>query len=243
MARRLGWLGPAIVALGAAVAAVGVWYMVRSKPQPGAVIDEIALDGSAKLVVRAEQGGSRSFVELHTGGELTWQALVPPYAGRKGVPAVAWNDRVISVRVIREGKAEIFALARRDAAKVGGLNLAPDVIALRDAPGPITVHDGVRSYELVSGDGWQRLLGVDLGLGKVIWKRDLSPAAVEGAGLDAGAVWIQQGGKKRWFGVFDGKEDRRVERIGPPPDDGVPPAWPTGPQPDDVGAGAAPNSP
>ena len=154
MARRLGWLGPAIVVVGAAVAAVGIWFMMGAKPQPGAVIDELSIDGGAKLVIRHEEGGQRSFVELHQGGEMRWRALVPPYAGRSGMPAVAWNDGVISVRVIRDGKAEIFALARRDASKVGGLHLAPDKVTLRDAPGPVTVHDGKRSYELVAGDGW-----------------------------------------------------------------------------------------
>jgi hypothetical protein len=36
MARsRLGWLGPAIVLVGAAVAAAGVWYIVHARPSAG----------------------------------------------------------------------------------------------------------------------------------------------------------------------------------------------------------------
>ena len=53
---RLGWLGPAIVGVGAAVAGVGTWYMVHARPEAGAVIDTIAVDDHRALVVRAEAG-------------------------------------------------------------------------------------------------------------------------------------------------------------------------------------------
>src|SRR5687768_5568989 len=105
--RRLGWLGPAIVLLGVAVAAVGTWYAIAAKPIPGAVIDTIAIDGQRSVVIRAEQGGDRSFVELHASGQLVWQAFVPSYAGRPGSPGVAWSPIAVSVRVIRGDRAEI----------------------------------------------------------------------------------------------------------------------------------------
>ena len=66
--RSLGWIGIAIVGLGAAIAALGIWFFVKNHPEPGAVIDEIAIDADTKLVVRAEDGGPRSFVVHAAGG-------------------------------------------------------------------------------------------------------------------------------------------------------------------------------
>ena len=121
MARtRLGWLGPAIVGVGAAVAALGVWYMVHARPVAGAVIDTIAIDDHRALVVRGESGGERAFVELRDGDAVTWQALVPRYGGHPGAPGIAWSPRTVSVRVIRDGRAELFALTMHDASKLGG---------------------------------------------------------------------------------------------------------------------------
>ena len=98
--QRLGWLGPAIVAVGAAVAAAGVWYMVHVRPVAGRVIDTIAVDAEHELVVRAEDGGNgdRAFVELRDGGRVAWQAIVPRYAGRPGAPGIAWSPTAVSVR-------------------------------------------------------------------------------------------------------------------------------------------------
>ena len=227
---RLGWLGPLIVLVGTAVAGVGLWIMMKNKPTAGALIDEIRIDPQATIRVRAEDGGARSFVELHANGDLKWQALVPHYAGRPGVPGIAWSEKVVSVRVIRDGRAEVFALSMHDASKLGGIHLAPDKgPILPDAPGPLTLSDHVRSYELVAGDGWNRLVTVSLDLGKILWKRELAPGPIEGAGIEKGFVWVQQRGAKRWFHVFAGGEDRSVDKIGPPPQTGAPPAWPTAP--------------
>lgn len=230
MARRirLGWLGPLIVLVGTAVAGVGLWIMLKNKPTAGAVIDEIHLDPRAMVRIRAEDSGTRSFIELHADGTLKWQALVPQYAGRAGVAGIAWSEKVVSVRVIRDGRAEVFALAMHDASKLGGIHLAPDKgPVVREAPGPMTLSDHVRSFELVSGDGWNRLVAVGLDLGKILWKRDLAPGPIESGGIEKGFVWIQQRGEKRWFNVFSGAEDRSVDKIGPPPQTGVPPGWPT----------------
>ena len=46
--------------------------------------------------------------------------------GRAGVPGIAWSDKVLSVRVVRDRRAEVFALAMHDASKLGGIQLAPD---------------------------------------------------------------------------------------------------------------------
>jgi hypothetical protein len=215
--RRLGWLGPAIVGLGAAVAAVAVWTIATGRPEPGPVIDTIRLDDRAALIVRAEQGGDRHFVELREGDRLAWRALVPPYAGRPGAPGVAWNRTAVSVRVVRGGRAEVFALAMRDGSKLGGFTLAPGkgpaAIATR---GPVTLTDHVRSYEIVSGDGWHQLVAFDLSTGEGLWKQDLGATPVDGGGLagagdtaeeiDRGVVWLQQGERRRTFRVTDGTE-------------------------------------
>src|SRR5262245_29236914 len=111
---HLGWLGPAIVLIGAAVAGLGVWYIVRAKPKPGPVIDTIAIDGG-KLVVRAEDGGERSFLELRAGEELKWQALIPHYVGAPGRPGIAWSANAVTVRVERHGRAEVFAFSLSNA--------------------------------------------------------------------------------------------------------------------------------
>lgn len=212
--RRLGWLGPAIVIVGAVIAGIGAWYVVRSRPEAGAVIDTIPIDGRASLVVRAEAGGDRNFVELREGDRLVWRALVPPYAGRPGAPGLAWNQTAVSVRVIRDGRAEVFALAMRDAAKLGGFTLAPGkgpvTIATR---GPVTLTDHVRSYELVSGSGWHQLVAFDLSTGEATWKQELGATPIDDGGVDRasggadrGVVWLVQGGRRRTFRATDGTE-------------------------------------
>jgi hypothetical protein len=212
MARRLGWLGPAVVLVGIAIAAVGVWFVVRSKPSPGEVIDTFDIDPRTSIVIRAERSGTRAFVEQYVDKRLAWQALIPPYAGRKGKPAVAWSRGALSVRVIRDRRAEIFALAMNDASKLGGIHLAAEHGPIEpDAPGPLTLTDHVRSYEILSGSDWHQLATIDLGLGKVVWKRELGPTPIDAAGLDGGLIWIQQAGVNRRFRVFTGAEDATNE--------------------------------
>ena len=207
MARRLGWIGIAIVTVGAAVAALGVWYMVRARPKAGAVIDEIQINGG-KLVVRAEDGdGPRSFVELHLGGELKWQAMIPHYAGTRERRAIAWSPDAITVRVERNGRAEVFAFAMRDAAKIGGFRLAPEhepIATHRE--GPITLTDHVRSYEFVGGADWHQLIAIDLRNGLGVWKVDLGKGAIRDAGVNDASVWIDQMGQKRTFDAATGRE-------------------------------------
>ncbi|TMQ18312.1 MAG: hypothetical protein E6J91_08255 [Deltaproteobacteria bacterium] len=206
--RNLGWLGPGIVLVGAAVAAVGVWYMVHARPVAGAVIDTIAVDGRRALVVRGEAGGDRAFVELRDGDALAWRALVPHYSGRPGAPGIAWSRTAVSVRVVRDGRAELFALAIRDGSKLGGMQLAPSHGPIVDDPAaPITLTDHVRSYEVVSEPDWHQLVAIDLVSGRALWARELGPAPVRGGGLGGGRVWIDQGAGPHGFDEITG-EDR-----------------------------------
>ncbi|MCX5748224.1 MAG: hypothetical protein NT062_37710 [Proteobacteria bacterium] len=203
---RLGWLGPVIVVFGLAIGGFGVWFVVTQKPKAGAVIDEIPIDATAKLVVRDEAGGDRSFVELVVDGDIKWQALVPTYAGRKGRPAIAWSTQAVLVRVVRNQRAEVFALNMKDASKLGGFRLAPNHDAPIDDGSPITVTDHFRSYEIISGPDWHQLVGIDLQNGKGLWRVELGPTPLTAAGVEGGEVWVVQGGAKRKFLVFTGAE-------------------------------------
>ena len=205
--RRLGWLGPAIALVGVIAAGFAVWFMITAKPKPGAVIDTIPVGDGRSLVVRAEQDGDRNFIELRDGDRSAWQAIVPPYAGRPGAPGLAWNDLAVSVRVIRNGRAEIFAIAMSNGSKLGGFRLAPGKGSVtKPTAGPVTLTDHVRSYEIVSGPGWNQLVAIDLGTGEARWKHDLDPAPVEAGGVEGGVVWIRQAGRVRKFRAVDGGE-------------------------------------
>jgi hypothetical protein len=196
------------VLVGAAVAGVGVWYMVHARPAAGAVVDTIAIDDHRALVVRAEAGGDRAFVELRDGGEVKWQALVPHYGGRPGAPGIAWSPTAVSVRVVRDGHAELFALAMHDASKLGGMRLAPGHGPILDDPAaPVTLTDHVRSYEVVSGPDWHQLVAIDLTSGRALWARELGPARVRAGGVVGGRVWIDQGAGPHGFATISG-EDR-----------------------------------
>ena len=208
MARsRLGWLGPILVGIGVAVGAWGAWYMVHARPAAGAEIDRIAIDARHALVVRAEAGGDRAFVELRSDEIVVWQALVPHYGGRPGAPGIAWSPTAVSVRVIRDGHAELFALAMHDASKLGGMRLAPDhgPIAAQ-ADGPVTLTDHVRSYEIVAGPDWHQLVAIDLASGHALWARELGPAAVRAGGVAGDQVWIDQGAGPHAFAALTGQE-------------------------------------
>lgn len=204
---RLGYLGPAIVLVGAAVAAVAIWYMQSQRPVPGDVIDMFSITPTRSIIVRKEARSDRSFIELIELGELKWQALIPAYAGSRGRPAIAWNDKAVTVRVSRHGRAEIFAFTFDNAHKLGTLRLAPEhePIDIHDK-GPITLTDQQRSYEIVNGTGWQQLIAIDLSRGEGVWKLELDPTPVDSAGVESGQIWVQQRGQRRHFDVTTGLE-------------------------------------
>ena len=216
---RLGWLGPVLVLIATAVAGAGVYLMVANKPKPGDVIETVTVDATTKIVMRAEKGGDRNFVELHTGDEMAWRALVPPYAGRPGKSGIAWSEVAVSVRVVRDNKAEVFALARRDASKLGGVHLATDKGPItRDPPGPLTLTDNIRSYELVAGDGWNVMTAIDLRNGAKLWTVELGRTPITAGEVKGGLIKLQQGATARYFKVFTGKEDKSSETTGIPID-------------------------
>jgi len=205
---RLGLLGPILAFVALAAAGTAIWYMVHARPEPGAVIDTVQIGPDAKLVVRGEQGGHRSFLELHENGALKWQALIPHYAGTPGRPALAWNEKAITVRVDRDnGRAEVFAFTREHAKKLGLLRLAPDKEPIHiHREGPITLTDEVRGYELVGGPTWHELIAVELGTGNGAWRVELGPSPITAGGVEGGTVWLEQAGKRRTFDGATGRE-------------------------------------
>lgn len=208
-ATRLGFLGPLIVLVGAAVAGLGIWYFMHARPVPGPVIATFAIDGTQALVVRAEQGGDRAFIELRAANDVvTWQALVPHYAGTADRPALAWSQDAVSIRVEREGRAEVFAISMHDSAKLGGFRLAPEHEPIRTQPtGPITLTDHVRSYEVVGGPDWHQMVAIDLQSGKALWKVDLGTAAIQRGSVAGATLTIVQGDQPRDYDVLTGQEN------------------------------------
>ena len=206
MSKRLGWLGPAIVIFGLAIGGLAVWYWRHVQPVPGGEIDRIAC-GDGTLVLRAEQGGERSFVEMHRGDELAWQALIPHYAGSHGRPAAACSRTTITVRIERGGRAEVFGFEIGSGEKIGGYRLASEREPIHVEPqGPITLTDHQRSYEVVGGAGWHQLIAVDLATGQGLWKVDLGAEPVTDGGVDARGVWLRQGARERTFTPESGRE-------------------------------------
>jgi hypothetical protein len=209
MTRRsgfLGVLGPALVVVGAAAAAVGCWWMVHARSHATAFLDVMALDGETAVAIRAERKSARNFLELrHFDGAVAWQAMVPPYAGRPGAPAIAASPQAVSVRVVRDGHSEVFGMSVTNAAKLGALKLAasrPASATGATLPAAVTLTDLHFGFELIgeqpaagvaAGSAWAALVAIDLATGKQRWQQDLGAAPVTAAGVSDGAVWIRQG--------------------------------------------------
>jgi hypothetical protein len=198
---------------GAAVAAVGIVYWMGARPVAGDLIasyEAPEVGPGAILMVRAERGGDRAFVELHRMGgnedTVVWQALIPRYAGDSHRQALAWSHDAVTVRIERGTSAEVFALAMHDGTKLGGFRLAIEHQPFHvEASGPITITDHVRSYEIVGGAGWHQLIAVDLATGKGQWMVDLGAEHVDDGGCESGSVWVMQSGRKRAFDAATGR--------------------------------------
>ena len=209
---RLGYLGPVIVAVGAAVAGVGTWYAIHARPRAGDTIESIDLGSGGTLLVRAEaNGGERDFLELRYQDEVQWQALIPHYAGGPGRSGIAWGPTAVTVRIERSGRAEVFALSMHDSTKLGGFRLAPEHEPITtQTSGPITLTDHIRSYELVGGTDWHEMVAVDLRTGNALWKTVLGKSPITAGGVTGADLWLVQDGQKRHFNVFTGREDKSL---------------------------------
>jgi hypothetical protein len=209
---HLGWLGPVIVLVGIAASILAVWYMRAARPIAGNVIDTIAIGGTRTILVRKEVNSDRSFLELRDGNEVKWQALIPHYAGAPGRPAIAWSDKAVTVRVERDGRAEVFAFALDNAQKLGAFRLAVEhePIEMHES-GPITLTDHVRSFELVGGVDWHQLIAIDLRDGKGVWKVDLGKNSITAATVEDGIVHVHQRVGDENEGRFGGALHRKFD--------------------------------
>lgn len=64
----------------------------------------------------------------------------------------------------------------------------------------------MRSYEIVGGPGWYRLLAIDLAKGEGIWWVDLGADPISTGGTDGTTVWLVQAGTRRVFDAETGRE-------------------------------------
>lgn len=191
MARgRSGTIIVAIVlALGIGVGSLGAWWVVKARPRPGAIIDALAIPDGA-VVVRHERSSERSFVELYDRDRLRWRAMVPPYAGAPGRPALAYSRRSVIVRTLRGGKPYVFAFDTAGGAKIDSFPLDGDNLT-----GLATVSSGGRHAAEIVGQpgGGALVIGVDLDARGLTWRAPLTwqPTAAWFAGetlvVDGGA--------------------------------------------------------
>lgn len=204
------WLAPALLTLGVAGGALGVWYMMHAHPRAGAYYEVFAIDDHLAVALRAEEGSERSFVELVDRGRgVRWQALIPEYAGRADAPGIAASPTAITVRVRRDGKDELWALSTEDADKLGQVGLlAGAARAGAKPPAAITVSDATQSFELV-GDATHStaITAIQLADGHAQWRVDLGADDVAGAWLGPDALWIRTtAGKIRGLARATGAE-------------------------------------
>ncbi|MBK9034596.1 MAG: hypothetical protein IPL61_25565 [Myxococcales bacterium] len=194
MATRSGRLVVAVVlVIGVGLGALGSWWLVRSRPVPGPFIDAIALPDGGAVVIRHEQGTSRDFVEVHGRDHLRWRALIPPYAGSIGTVAVAATNKVVTVRVLRDGHAHVFAFDIVHGSKIASFDLtelAPADPRGYTVPGLATVSAGAWAVEIVAQpEGGVRLFTMELDEHRLAWKVELPTVP--------SAVWFGDGGQVR----------------------------------------------
>jgi hypothetical protein len=203
---RLGWLGPLLVIIGLAGGAFGIWWMQQVRPVAGKVIDAIALGDDAYVVIRDQQGSSRNFLEMIVAGNVKWQTMIPPYAGRLGSPAIGVGPDTLSVRLVRNGHSEVFGLSISNASKVGSFKIAADRPAspTGHCGKVITLTNGSLSFEVVEGDGWNDIAAVDVTTGVPIWSAKLGAATILDGGFVDDVVWLWNGTATLAFALADG---------------------------------------
>jgi len=213
------WLAPILLGLGLAVGSLGVWWMMRARPAPGAYIDLLAVSRNSAVAVRSERGNDRAFVELIDGGRVRWQAHVPHYQDPPDGVGIAASVNSVAVRIVRQGRPEVFALSPLDADKLGSIALATD--AKRPSPDGYTlprvttVSDGHTTYELCGAEGdWIKVFAFSLKDGRLLWRKDVPPAAYLDAAAGAGrlTMWSQGGAL-----VLDGATGAPVTDAAAPP--------------------------
>ncbi|MEZ4401345.1 MAG: hypothetical protein R3B06_15070 [Kofleriaceae bacterium] len=184
MARNGRLVVAVVLTIGVGLGALGSWFLVRSRPVPGDFVDAVATPDGGAVAIRHQRGSERYFVDVYGPDRLRWRALVPPYAGAVGTPAVAATAKVVTVRVVRDGHPHLFAFDTLHGAKIASFDLADDTPADAHAytlPGLATVAaDGWAVEVLARPGGGARLIAVALDQRRLAWKVDLAapPTAV-----------------------------------------------------------------
>lgn len=162
-----------VLALGLGVGAIGAWWVVEARPQPGAFIDALAIPGGA-IVVRHERSSDRGIVELYDGDRRRWRAMVPHYAGGPGRLAMAASPRSVTVRSVRGGRPYVFAFDTAAGAKLDSFDLAgevPPIAAAYTLPHLVTVAGERYAAEVITTPtGGVDVIGVDLEQRRLAWR-------------------------------------------------------------------------
>jgi hypothetical protein len=193
------WLAPLILAVGLAIGTVGVWWMVRVRPAPGPYVDVLAVSRNSAVAIRGERGNDRAFAELIDGGRVRWQAHVPHYQDPPHGIGIAASVKAVAIRVVRQGRPEVFALSPLDAAKLGGIALTtharkPSPIGYT-LPHVTTVSDGKTAYELCGTEGdWTKAFAFSLDDGRLLWREDVPPHAYLDATFAGDDLMLWYGG-------------------------------------------------
>jgi hypothetical protein len=166
------------VIVGLAAGGVGIWFMRRAQPEPGAPIDTIRdeRDHYTVTVVR-EAHSDHAFLQWKDdrSGDH-WEALIPPYAGAPGKVAVATSATAVSVRIVRD-RPELWVFATDDATKLGSISLdgyAPGGWDAKAAPRStvVTAGDNLHGFEVIDGKTGTAIVAIDLSRGSVLWHRE-----------------------------------------------------------------------
>jgi hypothetical protein len=173
------------------------------------------------VVVRKEAKSANAFLEVYDGSRLRWRGMIPPYAGRPGVIAVAASMRSVTVRVARYGHPYIFAFDAGTGAKIDSFDLVPDAPADPAAytlPTVATVSNGVHGAELLAAPGGAgtMVIGVALNERRLAWKKTIAGVPATDAWIIGDTLVVQAGPVRHAFALLDGADREPPTGDAPP---------------------------
>jgi hypothetical protein len=189
----------ACVVLVAGLSTPAAYWMIKAKPEAGAYIDALALDGDFAVTLREEKTEGRAFVELIGLDEgLRWQALIPTYQVGEGAIGVAAAQHAVTVRFPRAGHTQLFGFSASSAQKLGTIILGeelPDEPDGHAAPAVASLSAGAQAFEVIeSDDGVARIYAISMLRGAVEWVRELPEPGIEAIWITPGEVVVEMPG-------------------------------------------------